>query len=38
MPESMVKEIIPIIGKRFCFIQNRKKLLQNETESSVVER
>ncbi|XP_050456451.1 uncharacterized protein LOC126854100 [Cataglyphis hispanica] len=35
MPESMIKELIPIIGKRFCFLQNRKRLLQSENESLV---
>jgi len=39
MPESMVKELFPVIGKRFCFLQNRKKLLHkkivnNENEKS----
>jgi len=34
MPESMVKEIIPIIGKRYCFLRNRKILLQSEKENS----
>jgi len=34
MPESMVKEIIPIIGKRYCFLRNRKILLESEKENS----
>jgi len=34
MPESMIKEIIPIIEKRFCFLKNRKTLLEeNENEN-----
>jgi len=34
MPESMIKEIILIIGKRFCFLKNRKTLLEeNENEN-----
>jgi len=28
MPESMIKKIIPIIGKRFYFLKNRKTLLE----------
>lgn len=34
MPESMIKEIIPVIGKRFCFLQNRKKLLHAKVANS----
>jgi len=34
MPEFMVKEIIPIIGKRYCFLRNRKILLESEKENS----
>ncbi|XP_072757491.1 uncharacterized protein [Anoplolepis gracilipes] len=37
MPESMIKELIPIIGKRFCFLQNRKQLLESEDKSSYLE-
>lgn len=34
MPESMIKELIPTIGKRFSFLQNRKQLLESEDKSS----
>lgn len=30
MPECMIKELIPVIGKRFYFLQNRKKFLETE--------
>nr|XP_012225650.1 PREDICTED: uncharacterized protein LOC105674104 [Linepithema humile] len=34
MPEYMVEELIPTIGKRFHFLENRKKLLTIEKEDS----
>ncbi|XP_029160239.1 uncharacterized protein LOC114932252 [Nylanderia fulva] len=30
MPDSMVKELIPVVGKRFYFLQNRQELLESE--------
>lgn len=33
MPESMIKELIPVIGKRFHFLEKRKQLLPNEKEN-----
>lgn len=35
MSEYMVKELIPTIGKRFHFLENRKRLLTFEKEDSV---
>ncbi|KAM0735231.1 hypothetical protein ACS0PU_011344 [Formica fusca] len=35
MPEYMIKELIPTIGKRFRFLENRKKLLTIAKEDSV---
>ncbi|XP_029666429.1 uncharacterized protein LOC115237498 [Formica exsecta] len=34
MPEYMIKELIPTIGKRFRFLENRKKLLTIAKENS----
>lgn len=30
MPESLIKELIPVIGKRYRFLDNRTKLLEAE--------
>lgn len=35
MPDSMVKELIPLVGKRFSFLTNRKILLQSINQTSV---
>lgn len=35
MPEHMIKELIPIIGKRFRFLENRKNLLRIVKEDSL---
>ncbi|XP_019696280.1 uncharacterized protein LOC109503716 [Harpegnathos saltator] len=37
MSDSMVKELIPIIGKRFCFLENRKKLLEIRNNKSITD-
>lgn len=36
MPDSMVKELIPTIGKRYCFLEKRKTLIQDKEEKLLV--
>lgn len=33
MPETMIRELIPQIGKRYCFIEKRKHLLAKKKDS-----
>ncbi|XP_011866672.1 PREDICTED: uncharacterized protein LOC105561146, partial [Vollenhovia emeryi] len=36
MPDSMIKELIPLVGQRFHFLTNRKILLQSINQTLVV--